>query len=39
MERFLIGDAWRAGSGQPFPSINPADGTVIAEIGQAEAPI
>ncbi len=37
MERFLIGGAWRAGSGQPFQSINPADGSVIAEIGQADA--
>ena len=35
MERFLIGDHWRDGSGDPCPSVNPADGSVIAEIGQA----
>jgi len=37
MKRFLIGDDWRQGTGDPFPSVNPADGSVIAEVGQAGA--
>src|ERR1700683_161066 len=32
---FLINNEWVAGSGEPFASINPADGTENARIGSA----
>ncbi|MES2534286.1 MAG: aldehyde dehydrogenase [Pseudomonadota bacterium] len=35
MEKFLIGSEWRSGSGEPFESINPADGSVAATLAQA----
>ena len=34
---FLVGDAWRQGSGTPFSTINPADGTVITDVGTADS--
>lgn len=34
---FLIGDKWTTGRGEAFDSVNPADGSVSARIGAADA--
>lgn len=34
---FLIDDQWTTGRGAPFVSVNPADGSVLAEVGGAAA--
>ncbi|HSP25772.1 MAG TPA: aldehyde dehydrogenase family protein, partial [Saliniramus sp.] len=34
---FLVGDTWTTGRGEPFESVNPADGSVAARLGAADA--
>lgn len=34
---FLVNNEWLAGGGSPFPSVNPADGSVVAEVAGASA--
>lgn len=36
LQPFLIGETWREGRGPSFPTLNPADGTTIAEVASAD---